>query len=80
MPRGVKAKTKAERIRRLKALKWSNKAVLKAVKCSKGYLYAVLRKIAYENSVAGLMMTWESDLIRDNIRDAFGKLPARQAR
>jgi len=48
MPRGIPLKTKAERIRRLKLLKWSDERIKETVGCSASYLKIVLSDLKHE--------------------------------
>jgi hypothetical protein len=48
MPRGIPAKTKAERIKRLKLLKWSDQRIQETVGCSTSYLKIVLNDLKHE--------------------------------
>ena len=48
MPRGIPFKTKAERIKSLKLLRWSDERILRTVGCSSSYLKLVLRDLQHE--------------------------------
>jgi hypothetical protein len=45
MPRGIKAKTKRERIERLLRQKWSKERIVATVGCAMSYVYIVKREM-----------------------------------
>jgi hypothetical protein len=55
MPRGIPAKTKAERIERLLRLKWSRKRIVEACDCSEVYVYMIKRRMEQDALAAKLM-------------------------
>jgi hypothetical protein len=55
MPRGIKAKTKRERIERLLRQKWSKKRIKETVGCSDIYIYLIKRRMAQDDLAAQLM-------------------------
>jgi hypothetical protein len=55
MPRGIPAKTKAERIERLLRQKWSKKRIVETVGCSLVYVYTIKKKMDQDALAAALL-------------------------
>jgi hypothetical protein len=55
MPRGIPAKTKAERIERLLRLKWSKERIIETAKCSEAYVYMIKKRMEQDALAAQLM-------------------------
>jgi hypothetical protein len=54
MPRGIKAKTKRERIERLLRQKWSKERIVATVGCAMSYVYIVKREMKQDAPAAAL--------------------------
>lgn len=55
MPRGIPAKTKAERIARLIRKRWSRQRIIETVGCHEIYYYQIRRKVRQDELAAKLM-------------------------
>lgn len=55
MPRGIKAKTKAERVERLLRRRWGKQRIAEFCKCSLPYVYTISKQIRQGDIVAKLM-------------------------
>jgi hypothetical protein len=55
MPRGIPAKTKAERIERLLRLKWSKKRIVETCGCTPAYVYMIEKRLKQDQLAAKLL-------------------------
>lgn len=55
MPRGIKAKTKAERIESRLRLRWSKKRIAETIGCSVPYVYMIEKRLKQDAIIEKLM-------------------------